>query len=111
LLPAALRGRWCTVRALRNFVGWADAGSPTAWARGLFCWASYLSPTLYCDRAVDVLGFSRGKDWTPRPTWSVTARFVDDAPVFPSFLREIGQYLWPDLVGSPHGQGRLARNL
>ena len=38
---------------------------------------------------------------------SVIARRVDSAPAFPILLREIGQYLWPDLVGSPHSQGRL----
>ena len=52
-------------------------------------------------------GLPEREDRTPCPPLSGKVCGVDEAPVFPFLLREIGQYLWPDLVGSPHSQGRL----
>jgi hypothetical protein len=47
------------------------------------------------------------EDRTPTRSFSEKASDVDDAAVFPILLREIGQYLRPDLVGSLHSQGCL----
>ena len=52
-------------------------------------------------------GLPEREDRTPCPPLSGKACSVDEAPDFPFLLREIEQYLSPDLVGRPHSQGRL----
>lgn len=47
-------------------------------------------------------GLPEREDRTPCPPLSGKACRVDNAPIFPILMREIGQYLWPDPVGSPH---------
>ena len=56
-------------------------------------------------------GLPEWEDRIPIAPLSIIARRVDAVPAFPILLREIGQYLWPDLVGSPHSQGRLREEL
>ena len=79
---------------------------------GLTRWVS-LRSTHPCIVTVLLLysGFPEREGRTPCPSVGLRTRAVDSAPSFSILLREIGQYLWPDLVGSPHSQGRLRKEL